>query len=108
MLFGRNGEFGVEDICDLRFCGRSIGLFVMGSLKRGPLAAFSGNSERFLCREAPLWHFLPVLVSLLGVSSVLFSAGWRRCGSGLHVPSGEGRSFDSQNIPLICAFSKGF
>lgn len=25
-----------------------------------------------------------------------------------HVPSGEGRSFDSQNIPLICAFSKGF
>ena len=60
MLFGRNGEFGVEDICDLRFCGRSIGLLVMGSLKRGPLAAFSDNSERFLCREAPLWHFLPV------------------------------------------------
>ena len=59
MLFGRNGEFGVEDICDLRFCGRSIGLLVMGSLKRGPLAAFSDNSERFLCREAPLWHFLP-------------------------------------------------
>ena len=58
MLFGRNGEFGVEDICDLRFCGRSIGLLVMGSLKRGPLAAFSDNSERFLCREAPLWHFL--------------------------------------------------
>lgn len=69
MLFGRNGEFGVEDICDLRFCGRSIGLLVMGSLKRGPLAAFSGNSERFLCREAPLWHFLPVLISLRGVSS---------------------------------------
>ena len=60
MLFGRNGEFGVEDICDLRFCGRSIGLLVMGSLKRGPLAAFSDNSERFLCREAPSWHFLPV------------------------------------------------
>lgn len=60
MLFGRNGEFGVEDICDLRFCGRSIGLLVLGSLKRGPLAVFSDNSERFLCREAPLWHFLPV------------------------------------------------
>lgn len=108
MLFGRNGEFGVEDICDLRFCGRSIGLLVMGSLKRGPLAAFSDNSERFLCREAPSWHFLSVLVSLLGASSALFSAGWRRCGSGPHVPSGEGRSFDSQNIPLIRAFSKGF
>ena len=66
MLFGRNGEFGVEDICDLRFCGRSIGLLVMGSLKRGPLAAFSDNSERFLCREAPLWHFLPVLIFLCG------------------------------------------
>ena len=77
MLFGRNGEFGVEDICDLRFCGRSIGLLVMGSLKRGPLAAFSDNSERFLCRKAPSWHFLPVLISLLGVSSALFSAGWR-------------------------------
>lgn len=75
MLFGRNGEFGVEDICDLRFCGRSIGLLVMGSLKRGPLAAFSDNSERFLCREAPLWHFLPFLISLPGVSSALFSAG---------------------------------
>lgn len=60
MLFGRNGEFGVEDICDLRFCGRGIGLLVMGSLKRGPLAAFSDNSERFLCKEAPSWHFLPV------------------------------------------------
>mgnify|MGYP007120849719 FL=1 len=77
MLFGRNGEFGAEDICDLRFCGRGIGLLVMGSLKRGPLAAFSDNSERFLCREAPLWHFLPVLISLWGVSSALFSAGWR-------------------------------
>ena len=66
MLFGRNGEFGVEDICDLRFCGRSIGLLVMGSLKRGPLAAFSDNSERFLCREAPLWHFLPVLIFFAG------------------------------------------
>ena len=108
MLFGRNGEFGVEDICDLRFCGRSIGLLVMGSLKRGPLAAFSDNSERFLCREAPLWHFLPVLISLPGVSSALFSAGWRRCGIRFHVPSGEGRSFDSQNIPVIRAFSKGF
>lgn len=108
MLFGRNGEFGVEDICDLRFCGRSAGLLSIGGLKRGPLAAFSDNSERFLCREAPLWHFLPVLVSLLGVSSALFSAGWRRCGIKFHVPSGEGRSFDSQKIPLIRAFSKGF
>lgn len=75
MLFGRNGEFGAEDICDLRFCGCGIGLLVMGSLKRGPLAAFSDNSERFLCREAPLWHFLPALISLWGVSSALFSAG---------------------------------
>lgn len=36
----------------------------MGSLKRGPLAAFSDNSERFLCSEAPSWRFLTVLASL--------------------------------------------
>lgn len=69
MLFGRNGEFGVEDICDLRFCGRSIGLLVMGSLKRGPLAAFSDNRNDFsagrphcgiFCRFWFLcWAFLP-------------------------------------------------
>ena len=40
MLFGRNGEFDVEDICDLRFCGRSIGLLVIGSEKEAPLRRF--------------------------------------------------------------------
>ena len=48
MLFGRNGEFGVEDICDLRFCGRSAGLLSIEGLKRGPLAAFSAGFD-FLC-----------------------------------------------------------
>ena len=65
MLLGRNGKFGVGNICDLQFCGRSSGLLVVGSRKRGPLAAFSDNSERFLCSEAPSWHFLTVVASLL-------------------------------------------
>ena len=92
---GGIGEFGAGDNCDLRFCGCSAGLLVMGSRKRGPLAALSDNSERFLCSEAPSLRFLTVVASLLSFSSALFSAGWRRCGLGPHVSSGEGRSFDS-------------
>ena len=79
MLRGRNGEFGVGDICDLRFCGRSSGLLVVGSRKRGPLAAFSDNSERCLCSEAPSWRFLTVVASLLSAFSALPSAGRQRC-----------------------------
>lgn len=79
MLLGRNGKFGVGNICDLRFCGRSSGLLVVGSRKRGPLAAFSDNSERFLCSEAPSWHSLTVVASLLSFSSASPSAGRQRC-----------------------------
>lgn len=79
MLRGRNGKFGVGDICDLRFCGRSAGSLVVGGRKRGPLAAFSDNSERFLCSEAPSWRFLTVVASLLSAFSVLPSAGRQRC-----------------------------
>lgn len=77
---GGIGEFGVGNICDLRFCGRSSGLLVVGSRKRGPLAAFSDNSERFLCSEAPSLRFLTVVASLLSAFSALPSAGRQRCG----------------------------
>ena len=93
---GGMGEFGVGDICDLRFCRRSAGLLVVGSRKRGPLAAFSDNSERFLCSEAPSWRFLTVVASLLSFSSALPFAGRQRCGLRFRVPSGESRSLDSK------------
>lgn len=74
------GNSALGDICDLRFYRRGAGLLVMGSRKRGPLAAFSDNSARFLCSEAPSWHFLTALASLLSTFSVLPSAGRQRCG----------------------------
>ena len=51
----------------------------MGSRKRGPLAALSDNSERFLCSEAPSLRFLTVVASLLSFSSASPSAGRQRC-----------------------------
>lgn len=73
-----NSALGIFVTCG--FAVAALDCSSWGAEKRGPLAAFSDNSERFLCSEAPSWRFLTVVASLLSFSSVLPSAGRQRCG----------------------------
>ena len=43
--------------CEPHYCSciRALNFVISG-----PIVAFSANSGSIICREAPLWHFLPI------------------------------------------------